>query len=79
MVDLAEVEDALGLKKTSHEHFRKALREIGKNSIPENRLAEAECLAYLRQKVKAVETIQLALRENKTIRMFSNPPHWCPL
>ena len=28
-------------------HFRKALREIEKNPIPGNRLAQAECLAYL--------------------------------
>ena len=57
-VNLAEIESALGRRGEAEAHFRKALQEIEKNPVPENRLARAECLAYLGRRWEAVSIIQ---------------------
>src|SRR4051812_3708353 len=65
-LNLAEAELALGRVQEADVHFRKVLREIGKNIPPGglsalDSLTQAQCLAHLGQTQEAVEIAQRAL------------------
>jgi predicted Zn-dependent protease len=62
-LNLAQAELALGHTQDAEGHLRKALREVEKNPVPENRMTQAQCLAHLGRKLEAVGIIVNALKK----------------
>ncbi len=62
-LDLAQAELALGNRGEAKLHLQKALREIESNPLPEYRLSQAECLAFLGHRTEAVAIILQLLQQ----------------
>ncbi|HEX3552918.1 MAG TPA: protein kinase [Thermoanaerobaculia bacterium] len=63
-LNLGEAELALGHTQDAEAHFRKALEEVERNPVQENILTQAQCLAHLGDRRKAVAIILKALELN---------------